>query len=357
MKSKSRSARAPRTRVRPLPRSKPGGRARDGRVHDLRCRAVSYWTRTEHTAEELRALHHEANALRELRSHAGEPDFAKHLFHKVFRADVQRLLSMSDMWTTRSAPTPLDYDAVLAGAHDTGDGAGGGSVTGLRDQRLLSVSETAREFERSLGALVARGEGVITFDKDDADVMDFVAATANLRAAVFGISRQTRFAAKSMAGNIIPAIATTNGAVWRRWTHVRGKALSDTDRGAGACATRRRGDARFGTGCGGPAIVAGLMVLQAFHVLAQNLDQCRLIFLTYGGRSGRVGPWMRSRFRSRPGTGPAMVLGTHDAHARGMRTAAVASRPPSVCTRVARCFTKSAFHRRGLSAMCARRAK
>jgi len=51
------------------------------------------------------------------------------------------------------------------------------------------------------------------FDKDDDDTMLFVAAAANLRCLNFGIDRPSLYAAKGIAGNIIPAIATTNAIV------------------------------------------------------------------------------------------------------------------------------------------------
>jgi ubiquitin-like 1-activating enzyme E1 B len=56
-------------------------------------------------------------------------------------------------------------------------------------------------------------EPIITFDKDDEDTLDFVAASANLRSIVFGIDTKSKFDIKQMAGNIIPAIATTNAIV------------------------------------------------------------------------------------------------------------------------------------------------
>lgn len=56
-------------------------------------------------------------------------------------------------------------------------------------------------------------EPIITFDKDDEDTLDFVTASANLRSIVFGIESKSRFDIKQMAGNIIPAIATTNAIV------------------------------------------------------------------------------------------------------------------------------------------------
>eukprot|EP00605_Chrysophyceae_sp_TOSAG23-4_P001648 GSChrysophyteH1.ASY1.ANO1.1809.1 assembled CDS len=55
--------------------------------------------------------------------------------------------------------------------------------------------------------------GKMTFDKDDTETMIFVTALANMRSRVFGIDTQSLYDAKGMAGNIIPAIATTNAIV------------------------------------------------------------------------------------------------------------------------------------------------
>jgi ubiquitin-like 1-activating enzyme E1 B len=51
------------------------------------------------------------------------------------------------------------------------------------------------------------------WDKDDDDALDFATSAANLRASVFSIPLKTRFDVKQMAGNIIPAIATTNAII------------------------------------------------------------------------------------------------------------------------------------------------
>ena len=55
--------------------------------------------------------------------------------------------------------------------------------------------------------------GKSVFDKDDQEIMILVTSLANLRSAVFGIDAQCLYDAKGMAGNIIPAIATTNAIV------------------------------------------------------------------------------------------------------------------------------------------------
>lgn len=56
-------------------------------------------------------------------------------------------------------------------------------------------------------------EPMISFDKDDEDTLDFVTASANIRSTIFGIETKSKFDIKQMAGNIIPAIATTNAIV------------------------------------------------------------------------------------------------------------------------------------------------
>ena len=43
--------------------------------------------------------------------------------------------------------------------------------------------------------------------------MDFVVACSNIRSFIYNIPQKTRFDVKSMAGNIIPAIATTNAVI------------------------------------------------------------------------------------------------------------------------------------------------
>ena len=164
------------------------------------------------------------------------------LFTKLFHDDIKYLLSMDNLWKKRRPPTPLNWKELP-------DGVPGCSKEinepGLKDQQRWSISKCGTIFAESIKSLsktlAASQEKApnnhLVWDKDDQNSMDFVAACANVRAYIFGIAQKTRFDIKSMAGNIIPAIATTN------------------------------------------AIVAGLVVLHAFRILEENLKSCRSVYL------------------------------------------------------------------------------
>ncbi|KAJ8516028.1 hypothetical protein ONZ45_g6634 [Pleurotus djamor] len=208
-------------------------------------------------ATEIATLRKEAQAFKAVRLALRTPssnsaDAAKMAFQKVFNSDIKNLLSMADMWKHRSPPTPLDFDAILSGPTANGAATGsqsksngqsngaGPSVSGLKDQQRLSLKDNVELFVASSERLAARlraGEDTISFDKDDDDTLDFVTAASNLRSEAYGIEQKTRWEVKEMAGNIIPAIATTN------------------------------------------AIISGLIVLQALHFLRKSYDQLRNVHI------------------------------------------------------------------------------
>ncbi|KAI8600010.1 putative ubiquitin-like activating enzyme [Dissophora ornata] len=205
----------------------------------------------DETAKELAALAVESQALKAILASADSEGFAQRVFDKVFYNDIQRLRSMEDMWKTRKPPTPLKYDEIINQVNDLPramDATTLEAIT-LKDQRVWTLRETVEVFGDSLEKLTARlketrvsePEANVQFDKDDSETLDFVTATANLRAHVYGIEEKSRFQVKAMAGNIIPAIATTN------------------------------------------AIIAGMMVMMAFKIINQRLADCRTSYLAYGG--------------------------------------------------------------------------
>ncbi|KAF1841114.1 ubiquitin-activating enzyme E1 3 [Cucurbitaria berberidis CBS 394.84] len=197
-------------------------------------------------ANEVANLRKEAQALKRIRQSMGSDDFPRVVFEKVFKEDIERLRSMEDMWRTKRAPEALDYDKL------TQQALGSGPAVASQDQVVWNTAENFTVFVDSLRRLsnrleetrakasVGNAAPILTFDKDDADTLDFVAASANLRSHIFGIEMRSKFDIKQMAGNIIPAIATTN------------------------------------------AMTAGLCVLQAFKVMRQQLDKAKMVFLTRG---------------------------------------------------------------------------
>lgn len=189
------------------------------------------------SVQELENLRREAQEMRTLRQaasvRASAREACERIFDKVYRADIERLLSMEDMWAHRRKPVPLSLVQATQEAP-----AAASSAPTLRDRRPLTLRENALLFLDCAEQLAKRAvDTPQSFDKDDDEALGFVTAAANLRAHVYGIQEQTRFETKQIAGNIIPAIATTN------------------------------------------AIVAGLVTMQALHVLSERWDALRVISL------------------------------------------------------------------------------
>jgi ubiquitin-like 1-activating enzyme E1 B len=65
------------------------------------------------------------------------------------------------------------------------------------------------EFNYYYNQLINRTD-IKEFEKDDKDIIGFVAAAANLRAYCFSIELLSQFKLKEIAGNIVPAIVSTN---------------------------------------------------------------------------------------------------------------------------------------------------
>ncbi|KAF7861815.1 hypothetical protein EAF04_007697 [Stromatinia cepivora] len=199
-------------------------------------------------AKEIEKLRLESQALKKIKESMGTDAFPQLLFDKVYKDDIVRLRSMEDMWKSRRPPEALDYATLNA---EAGNDQATKEAVLKDDQRVWNLHENLIVFRDSLERLSKRlqemkatsngagsAEPIITFDKDDEDTLDFVTASANLRSIIFGIETKSRFDIKQMAGNIIPAIATTN------------------------------------------AIVAGLCVLQSFKVLRGDYLSSKEIFLS-----------------------------------------------------------------------------
>ena len=175
------------------------------------------------------------------RQWAEECDYdAEKLFTKLFDGDINYLLTMDKLWSKRKPPRPLKWSEL--GSADGGGGSSNGAVAGgIKDQAVWSIKQCAEVFEDSVKKLKAEAQSKedknLVWDKDDEPAMDFVAACANIRSYIFSIQTKSRFDIKSMAGNIIPAIATTN------------------------------------------AVIAGQIVLEAIKLLMDDMCMCRTVYL------------------------------------------------------------------------------
>lgn len=156
-------------------------------------------TEDAENAEEIAKLRAESEALKRLRQSMGSDNFPQQVFNKVFKEDIERLRSMEDMWKTRSPPEALDLSII------TQESMGAGSAIAQQDQSVWTLGENYAVFSDSIRRLgnrleearanadLGNAQPILTFDKDDEDILDFVAASANLRSIVFGIEAKSKF--------------------------------------------------------------------------------------------------------------------------------------------------------------------
>lgn len=168
------------------------------------------------------------------------------MFESLFMVDIKKQAALEDLWSDkRPPPRPLVFDDVIKlGA--TAPSSENGDM--LRTQRMPTVSADAEGFVKAVAAMYEPDRrqliGQSCFSKDDPVSMDFVHCAANLRMENYRIGRISRWDAQSIAGAIIPAVASTN------------------------------------------AIVAGLEVVQLLHILSApegdlRKSRCRTVWVRY----------------------------------------------------------------------------
>jgi ubiquitin-like 1-activating enzyme E1 B len=163
------------------------------------------------------------------------------LFDKFFNEDIGQLLKMSKLWEKdgRKKPTPLVYKDIAG----KGDALNTGSIMELR-----TMKENINAWHSAINQIKERrkSSGILEWDKDDEDSMMFVSSAANVRASIFQLEQKSQWTVKAMAGNIIPAIATTN------------------------------------------AVCAGLVTLQAVKILKGRIEDCKEISIRRNAASKKL---------------------------------------------------------------------
>ncbi|KAL4856575.1 SUMO-activating enzyme subunit 2 [Chlorella vulgaris] len=177
---------------------------------------------------------------------------------QLYCTKINELRDMEDLWRSRRPPQALELHALRMPAYAdaanqpaareaavTATASSACKELGLLDAHTVwNEQQNAAVFLRAVELFLdgrSHELGSAQFDKDDTLAVEFVTAAANLRATCFGISRQSLFDTKGMAGNIIHAVATTN------------------------------------------AIVSGLIVIEALKLLAGSFASCQTSFLQVSG--------------------------------------------------------------------------
>lgn len=150
-------------------------------------------------------------------------DVASLIFHDEI---VKRLSFSPDIYkTSKHQPVPIGLKKALQGEAELSNLYGESAClpakpkdVALKEQVPLSVKESMELLLKSiegyyLNESLAPSIGTLDFDKDRDLDLYFVTAATNLRAATFNIPLQSQWDVKSIAGSIIPAIATTNAMV------------------------------------------------------------------------------------------------------------------------------------------------
>lgn len=149
------------------------------------------------------------------------------VLNDLYSTEIQKQLDMGRYKAAKKTPTCLEASILNAGMASSKTPPSSTTEIWSPQESVAALAACLRQAEGT-----ANEELLEEFDKDDDLAMRFVTAASNLRSSVFGIEPlQSLYSAKGIAGNIIPAIATTN------------------------------------------AICAGLQILQAFAILKQQLGK------------------------------------------------------------------------------------
>lgn len=167
--------------------------------------------------EEIDRIMLQANELSSLKKLVSDEDFPAKLIAKIYKDDVEKSLRLESLWKNRDPPVPLEFGKLYEGDLKQLLNDSDNLKLLSDDTKTWSVLENIYVLFKATEALQKRimsGEqSIITFDKDDEDTLNFVTAAANLRSFVFHIPLKSKFDIKQIAGNIIPAIATTNAII------------------------------------------------------------------------------------------------------------------------------------------------
>lgn len=154
----------------------------------------------------------------------------------LFATEIQKQIGMDRYKTAEKVPVPIALEDIgkctdMKGIPPTAREDYVPTNIWSASDCIAEITSCFLEVSANANSSTNPTQPLPEFDKDDEMAMRFITAASNLRQQIFSIDPiQSLYDAKGIAGNIIPAIATTN------------------------------------------AIVAGLQVLQSFHILKAQLE-------------------------------------------------------------------------------------
>lgn len=139
--------------------------------------------------------------------------YARDLAIGLFLEETQKKIDMEVYKTATKVPTPINIEQIDTAAQRIVNS--NQTAAPLPDQQVPDILQALQEFIQCIVEVGSSEEsaalvGQLSFDKDDDWAMRFVGATSNIRSFIFGIQMLSPHDCKGIAGNIIPAIATTN---------------------------------------------------------------------------------------------------------------------------------------------------
>jgi len=138
---------------------------------------------------------------------------AQKMLQALYVDEIQKQLDMDKYKTAKKTPIPLGADVITNGT--TAEAIQQPPSEIKATDKLWTPEESVAETVACLLEAHKEPKSLLqAFDKDDDLAMRWVTGTSNLRSHVFQIEPlQSVYSAKGIAGNIIPAIATTNAIV------------------------------------------------------------------------------------------------------------------------------------------------
>lgn len=182
-----------------------------GETQENTTQEQDYGTEDEEEIQRIKNQQNELNELVELvkdNENNKLDEIVEKIVTKIFVEDTKKLLNIETLWKTRTPPKIIDLKNIDFSIVE---------MEKLDMNQEWSLNDTIHQFVVAAKTLIKRqrasGNAGLEFDKDDLDALLFLATAANIRSEIFSINTKTVFDIKQIAGNIIPAIATTNAII------------------------------------------------------------------------------------------------------------------------------------------------